>query len=70
MKPVLDHLGKPLTSKKICEHLASMLGWNNTPPWEVIERDLRSKLARLERLEQQLSSVDHAASSQEGLKQI
>ena len=47
-----------------------MLGWNNTPPWEVIERDLRSKLARLERLEQQLSSVDHAASSQEGLKQI
>lgn len=51
MGTIKNHPKKPLSSSTICETLAKMLGWENTPEWKVLERDLRAKLIRLEELE-------------------
>lgn len=48
---VKDYLGNPLYSGTICAILANMLGWANIPTWDVLEKDLRFKLARLKELE-------------------
>lgn len=45
-----NHLGKEVSAGDICKQLAVMLGWGNTPPWHVLENDLRAKLARLKEL--------------------
>lgn len=37
---VRDHLGREMTGQQIVRQLAAMLGWGNTPPWHVLERDL------------------------------
>lgn len=47
---VKNSLGRELTGSEIVEILALMLGWANTPPWHVLEKDLREKLRRLEEL--------------------
>lgn len=43
----IDHLGQERTADEIIMTLARMLGWAVTPPWYVLERDLREKLRRL-----------------------
>lgn len=40
-----------LTANSLCETIAAMLGWSNTPEWRVLEKDLYIKLARLKELE-------------------
>lgn len=45
-----DHLGRKMSADDICRSLAAMLGWGNTPPWHVLERDLAAKLSRLREL--------------------
>jgi hypothetical protein len=46
-----DHLGRRMTAEEIVKQLAVMLGWGNTPPWYLLERELSIKLARLKELE-------------------
>lgn len=46
-----DHLGREVSAEDIVKQLAVMLGWGNTPPWHVLERDLAAKLARLKALQ-------------------
>ena len=50
MTEATDHLGNEVTAEQIVRQLAVMLGWGNTPPWHVLERDLASKLLRLKEL--------------------
>ena len=45
-----DYLGRELSADEMVKILAVMLGWSNTPPWHVLERDLREKLRLLEDL--------------------
>lgn len=46
----VDMFGKELSGEKICEHLASILGWGNVPPYTVLEKDLVQKLNQLKSL--------------------
>lgn len=51
MAEATDRLGNAVTAEQIVRQLAVMLGWGNTPPWHVLERDLAAKLRRLRELE-------------------
>lgn len=60
MTEATDHLGNEVTAEQIVRQLAAMLGWGNTPPWHVLERDLASKLLRLKELGAEAAELRNA----------
>lgn len=46
----VNHLGEQVSAEHIVKVLAMMLGWGNTPPWHVLEKDVRAKVVLLEKL--------------------